>query len=466
MFKNPWYPEAVVVAGLVASICSFAQGEHFKRGKDWMDLKNYSLAVEEFREAIREQPKNVEARYLIALCAFEIGNLSEAVEWLHETRRVAPGYPSLPILERKIRAKALQFLSSPQTVGIGLDAIAALPSLEAIDSLKKLLRSDNQNVRDKAEEVLRKIDPGKLREAWVAILDDSDARIREYGAERLWRLERNPKAIAPLRDKYLRIIAQANGWVGWSAEPVKALADLGWDQMFPALVELTDKYPDSPAANWVYNAIVSRREPRALPTIRRQVESSGVIQSGRWMWRSGAISCLGQIGERSDETLIKQALGRASSPHPAIGANTFALPEECLKALTSLSGDSRWSSLPANLEPFQHFLSALNSSMGRMVGPNDVISFYMSRPDLYGEIVNLMKDPAYLVDRLTWRLTAVEAPDRIHVVMDGLKTSTPVTTFDFVLRPKNKVAGQARFLAWEVVSVTRGYHEVTGEPGV
>src|SRR6266850_3228811 len=69
---------------------SYAQTSAMKRGRDWMDLKRYDEAISQFMEAIREEPKNVEARYLLARCYHLKNDPLSSLNWIRETLSVAP----------------------------------------------------------------------------------------------------------------------------------------------------------------------------------------------------------------------------------------------------------------------------------------------------------------------------------------------------------------------------------------
>ena len=100
------------------SSLSFAQSDnpHFKRGKDWMDLKHYEKARAELIQAIEEEPKNVEARYLIAESYYHENKLIHALAWAYETVSIDPTHDQAEALLTKIREKgaelgAAEFLS-------------------------------------------------------------------------------------------------------------------------------------------------------------------------------------------------------------------------------------------------------------------------------------------------------------------------------------------------------------------
>lgn len=107
----------IIIACLISTLLRCSNSEtsnpHFKRGMEWMDIKGYDNARLEFLQVIEQEPKNVEARYQIALsCRFQ-ENLHSAIDWCIETLSIAPNHAKTRKLVKDISELTEKLLLSP-----------------------------------------------------------------------------------------------------------------------------------------------------------------------------------------------------------------------------------------------------------------------------------------------------------------------------------------------------------------
>lgn len=146
---------------------SFAQSNnpHFKRGMEWMDLKRYESARQEFSLAINQEPKNFEARYQIALSYSLEGDLSSSIKWCVETLSASPRHSKTQKLLTGIYAATEKRLlsSDDQTRATGLVILRELLDRRLISSspiLKEkvlpLLKSASNEVVNRSFALLKR----------------------------------------------------------------------------------------------------------------------------------------------------------------------------------------------------------------------------------------------------------------------------------------------------------------------
>ncbi|GEM_PF-5790791 len=453
----------LVCASLLASTAG-AQSSAMKRGRDWMSMGRYQEAIGEFRQAIEEEPRNVEARYQIARCYHLEGDPLQAIRWLKEALSLSPQHPGALALRSTIQTQGLQLLRAPegQLQYKGLRIIEELPIASAVSGLKLLMASDYTDIADKARALLLRIDSKQERAAWVSWLTSENVTLREKGAQELWTSERYPDAASILREKNIRTIEKFKGWVGWDAAPAKALADLGWSEALPILMKFAEQYRDSPVAVWFYKELVTRREISALPWIRKLVEVSATQSGEKLDWYSGSIFCLGRLGEKSDEELLRKALGRVLNPNVNLsGMFSFDEPQkEVTDALASITGDPQWNSIP-----FEGLLpnpwgtgvtQPLDPLHGNAFQREDLVRKNLSHPALFDRIVALIFDSKYAIENLRVSSVVVHTPIRFDLTLEGLRGGKPVIGFVVSVRPKSRERklsyGES---PWEIVEFKR-----------
>jgi len=446
-----------------------AQSTAMKRGRDWMELKQYERAIHAFQKAIEEEPKNVEARYLIARCYYLQAPYLylEALKWIDEALRISPQHSDAFTLRSQIQSEAVGFLGSTdeRVIENGLEILERVPTPKAVAPLKNVMASPTQRLAETSAALLLRINKAEARALWISWLTSSDLRLREVAAGKLWNLERYPGATPILRDKYVREIEKFEGMVGNSARPVIALVDLGWDEALPILQNLTEKYRKTIVAQWTYQEIVKRKERRALSWIRKLVEASAALgeKGGAYRkvmlnWYSGAPFCLGYLGEQGDVALLKRALERVLAydvDHS--GYYLFDLPEkETIESLARLTGDPRWKWFP--VESIDRFWAVWELREWVTLG---VISSNLKQgvrdPALFEQMRALLFDARYTINMLvpdTPDTVSVHSPDRFDIVLQGLKNNQLVTKFMLKLGTKPQPA-PSKDVAWEIVGFVR-----------
>lgn len=323
---------------------SMAQSDnpHFKRGKDWMDLKRYEKAISEFNMAIEEEPKNVDARYLIAESYYHQNRLLDAIAWLQETLSVDSNHAQAQILLENIKEKGIKLLSrpNPESQVLGLSVVQRFPSQKAVDNLKLLVGSKNENIASQAEYLLHRIDPNALRSAWRELLKSSDRVLRETAAEKLWITERFSEAAPVLREKYGRLfLSEERG-----AEEI--LLDLGYKDAVPILLQAIRI-----RVNW-YKAteiLTQHKEVQAVPVLieafseefwkRSSKARSNQESYQQWM---RFVWALGELGGKDAIPVLKKALSQTVLRDPG----RTGVIEEFLEALAKIEKEPAWKDLP------------------------------------------------------------------------------------------------------------------------
>lgn len=190
--RMPLFLCVIVGLILIAPMPGTAQSASMKRGRDWMDLKRYDEAIAEFRNAIREEPKNVEARYLVARCYYLKREPLQALSWTQETLSVGPNHVGAVSLRNTIQREGVGYLSSNDS-GIqllGLAITERVPSRSAIGGLTTLMASPDGQIARRSESLLVSIDPKAARAVWIDWLVSPELRLQEAGAEKLWDMEK------------------------------------------------------------------------------------------------------------------------------------------------------------------------------------------------------------------------------------------------------------------------------------
>jgi len=325
-----------------------AQGSAMKRGRDWLDLREYDNARREFNQAIMDEPKNVEARYLIALSYFQQGYPLDAIKWARETLKISSSHAKANELLGSIRKGAIELLQRDDATGVdlGLGVIEALPSREALPALKRAIRLRPL----KAEELIRSIDPKELRATWTALLQDPSIPVQEYAADRLWSTERFPGAAPVLRRKHAALLLSLKGDVFGNVpeEAVGKLVELGWPEAAPILVDAIKRHHQAGSLRNPYG--MERSFRRILLEFGRRkdglvVEPLEMIlkekfagkccepDAGSGLKYGDFARTLGDVGSVSSVPLIKEGLSNVLTRSP----NDSASIKGFLDALTVLT---------------------------------------------------------------------------------------------------------------------------------
>lgn len=316
-----------------------AQSQTMKRGRDWMDLKRYDDARSEFMKAIREEPKNAEARYLIARCYYLDNDPIDALKWVQETIGIVPTHPGALSLRGTIQSEAVGYLSTSDARGqvLGLQIIDRLPTSAAIPGVKSLMASPNPGISVASEKLLLKIDAKQVRMVWVSWLSLSDARLKETGAERLWSSERYAEAAPILRKKY-EVAFMAAADESAARQAAVKLDELGWAQAVKILATPLRSGPKMPQALIAADMFALRKERLAIPAL---VAAFWAGLPGKPLYEVCSrpfpqlADALARIGATESVPLLKEALSNYLSGFP--GANPY-LDGSCVSTyLNSLS---------------------------------------------------------------------------------------------------------------------------------
>jgi tetratricopeptide (TPR) repeat protein len=242
---------------------------YIKRGKDWIDLKNYRRARREFSMAINIDPKNVAARYETAYTYYLQNNYYLAIKWLHKIQAFAPDYKDAAHLMDKIRAKGYQRLASSDddTQSEGLRITEATLSPAAAPYLKKVMRGGNKYNALKAAKLLARIDPQKAKQVWITLLKNSNTSIQYWAAEKLWDMDRYQPAAAILSQKYGNIFLSYEDFT--TADAGKKLLGLGFEYakpIFLAALRNSTSYRDAKLF-YVLKVLMQHRVKEVTPTL-------------------------------------------------------------------------------------------------------------------------------------------------------------------------------------------------------
>jgi tetratricopeptide (TPR) repeat protein len=335
---------SVLFAALtILQLSSYAQTSAMKRGRDWMDLKRYDEAISQFMEAIREEPKNVEARYLVARCYNLKNDPLSSLNWIRETLSVAPNHSAARSLRTAIQTEGISYLSSSdkRMQSLGLQIVEQVPSGAAIPALRSLMASSDQDLASPSEKLMLKIDARQARAVWISWLISSDLRLKETGAERLWSSERYAEAAPILRRKY-EVVFIAAGDEFAAKQAAATLDQLGWAQAVDILSTPLRSGPKMPQALVAADIFAQKKERLAIPALMGAFRAGLPGKPPYEICGSPfpqLADALARIGATESVPLLKEALSNYLSGFS--GGNPF-LDDTCvstyLNALSLLDG--------------------------------------------------------------------------------------------------------------------------------
>ncbi len=270
-----------VVITLLLAMSAGAENQAMKRGRDWMDLKQYDNARGEFRRAIQEEPKNADARYLIAQSYYEEGDLLNSLAWALDTTKVSPNHSKAKRLLGLIQGRGTQLLLSQdvRSQALGLKIAEGIPGKALVPGLKAAMAGKDEDNAMKAERLLGAIQGGDVRATWTALLTAHDKTVQERAAERSWALYRVPEAVPILRAKYAQRFLSATGTFGGDVEKLvrqsgEMLLSLGTNEasnVFIEAITMRDRVHIK-VLRYAVEALVWQKQAKAVPVLISEME--------------------------------------------------------------------------------------------------------------------------------------------------------------------------------------------------
>ena len=183
----------IVCMGILAAItvsCGQAKNSHMKRGSEWMELKRFQEARQEFTQVITEEPKNAEARYEIARSYQLERNFVEAIQWADDCLKVDKTATAPKGLIKQVTDETYSMLQTdqPNANGAGIASLVALlksgyisPQDPAITkALAPLLGSADERIAEETLTLLVSINGDSAALLRLAQSKDSSMRIRAF----------------------------------------------------------------------------------------------------------------------------------------------------------------------------------------------------------------------------------------------------------------------------------------------
>lgn len=316
-----------VVITLLLTVSAGAENPAMKRGRDWMDLKQYDNARAEFRRAIQEEPKNADARYLIAESYYQEGYLLNSLEWARDTIKVSPNHRKATALLGLIQGRGTQLLLSQdvRSQALGLKIAEGIPGKALVPGLKAAMAGKDEDNAMKAERLLAAIQAGDVRATWTALLTAHDKTVQERAAERSWALYRAPEAVPILRTKYAQRFLSAAGTFGGDVEKAvrqsgEMLLSLGPNDasnVFIDALTMRDRVHIK-ALNYAVETLVQQKEAKAIPVLIREMEKQAKGDPGNACSGSTlAITwALGRLGGKAGVPAMTTTLSSIVSKMP------------------------------------------------------------------------------------------------------------------------------------------------------
>ncbi len=317
-----------------------------------MDLKSYDQAIGEFRQAINDEPKNIEARYLIARCYHLQNDPLGSLTWIRETLSVAPNHSAALSLRTTIQQQGINYLSSSdrQVQSLGLRIVAEVPSSAAVPPLKSLMMSSDPDVAAVSEKLILRINPSEARAAWISWLGSPDQRLKEAGAEKLWDLEKYNQAAPILREKYVKLFLGPQRTTDFSGiedyparEAAPKLVEFGWPEAIETLISAVRDRSKVAQAIIAADLLAQRKERRGVPALMERF--SAWLPGGKRLMGCQSpypqlADALGKIGATEAVPLLKEAMSNCLSDYNfELNLQYF---DKYLDALTNLTGEA-WS---------------------------------------------------------------------------------------------------------------------------
>lgn len=207
----------IYVFGLILAAYVFpannALGEnpHFKRGREWLELKNYQNARVEFQQVIIEEPKNAEARVLIAQACLLENDLTAALIATRSVQQIEPNNSHVGELRNQIRTKAHSLLATYDSQQkMALSVLQELADKSSVPALKQALGVSSEAIAQVAETILRKVDAGEARAGLVALLKDGNDEVKERAATHLWNVDKDRRGGDYLLREYRPVFTTPN----------------------------------------------------------------------------------------------------------------------------------------------------------------------------------------------------------------------------------------------------------------
>ncbi|GEM_PF-6184333 len=196
-----------LILGICASLlaCAPSESPNMKRGKEWMEIKRYAEARQEFMQVISQEPKNTDARHEIARSFMLEKNYASAIEWADETLSVNKEHSKAREVIQGVIAEMHNMLRSgaPNVSSDGLSLLKLLLKRGHItwgsnvnESVAPLLRSNSPQVSRDAFGLLR--EAGTEVAALTQLTEASDVNSRTKAFE-LMRDNFSEKYVSPLR---------------------------------------------------------------------------------------------------------------------------------------------------------------------------------------------------------------------------------------------------------------------------
>jgi len=185
--------------------CAPSENPGMKRGKEWIEIKRYAEARQEFMQVISQEPKNTDARYEIARSFMLEQNYASAIEWSDETLSVKKDHSKARDVIQGVISKMYDMLRSDMP-NVNSDGISLLKLLlrgkhivwapNVNESVAPLLRSNSPQVSRGVFDLLK--EAGTEVAALTQLTESIDANSRTKAFE-LMRDNFSVNYVSPLR---------------------------------------------------------------------------------------------------------------------------------------------------------------------------------------------------------------------------------------------------------------------------
>lgn len=175
----------IIAISAISGVAYAKENPHMSRGKDWLELKNYDKARDEFETVINEEPKNIEARYYIAKSFYEQGYLGRANKWCNEILRINKKHKNTKKLKKEVIVSLQnQFLSdgSPK-IDYAILEVLKNENIDVFPLIEQLAKSSKDYQRKKVFELLDECpDDNSAQRMLNVLLNDPKTDIKEEAA--------------------------------------------------------------------------------------------------------------------------------------------------------------------------------------------------------------------------------------------------------------------------------------------
>lgn len=176
---------------LALAACS-AENENVRKGREWIELKEYDQARRVLLAAIEAEPKNVEARILISQTYLEQGSLSKSQAFLQDAQSISPSNSESLALQKRLVSQAAKCSDNADACLSVLEAYG--PPQEAIAFLKREVPTTDNDRFQRVRTLLEKLSPADFRAALIESLDAQENSVLERSSNILWQTEKHQKA--------------------------------------------------------------------------------------------------------------------------------------------------------------------------------------------------------------------------------------------------------------------------------